>query len=78
MDGYPIKMDDLGVPLYSETPIWIYKTYKTLFNETIAACSCPFLGMRSAEGIWDSLFDGPAKTDGPQILESKLFWISKY
>ena len=24
----PIKMDDLGVPWFSETPIWVIKKYK--------------------------------------------------
>ena len=37
----PIKMDDLGVPLFLETPIYLYTyvQYDTMYNTILSQCS---------------------------------------
>ena len=43
----PIKLDDLGVPLFSETPIYIYTYIHTVYHIYIMICIDPWPGILS-------------------------------
>ena len=65
----PIKMDDLGVPLFLETPIWIYYI---IIVHTLRIQVCPKTGISPTTNPmtygWDFLTINPTLSRGKTVV----------
>ena len=78
----PIKMDDLGVPLFSETSISFHKLFDTILHVTWgfgASGGCRHFA-QNAEGIWQHLGRCASKfaKEVSSVLSSESSRFSKH